>query len=406
MFNREEKEFIRNHRGEDADALALKMKNMPGFDKASVLRQLAGYRAALKKMPYILSYEDIVFPVSLSMEQCSSEKTAEYKAGVISGCFHSVAVMADLTGGFGVDFYFLSRKFGFAFFVEKNQELCAIAGHNFSVLNMKNVSIENCDGTDFLEHSKEKFDFLYLDPARRDKNGKKVVSISDCEPDLLKLLPLIGRKADAVMVKFSPMLDISKAISQIGEVIAGYNISLSVSQIHVVSVGGECKELIIYIDRGNTSHINCFCVDLRNGGRDYTDKFEYDCKSVCSYSESILSFLYEPNASLMKASGFGYLCEKYSCKKVGINSHLFTSDDFIRNFPGRSFSVENVLPYKSKLVKKVYPELKKANITVRNFPDNVNMIRKRLKFSEGGDIYIFATTLNDNIRVLAFCRKC
>ena len=388
--------FIREHRKDDVRALALKAKSYPDIDMNEAVTQIAGRQIAEKKIPSWADIDEIIYPKHLSMEQCSSEITAKYKATLVKG-----DILADLTAGFGVDCSFISRQFKHALYVERNKELCDIAKNNFRILGLNHIEIHNTDGMELLKEMPQ-VDCIFMDPARRDNNGSKTVAIQDCEPDITKIEKLLVEKSRISMIKLSPMLDIHNALKELQ----------FIHSLHIVSVNNECKELIIIIGNNSEStykeekDIKISCEQLVNNSNNQHFEFTYseEKKTEIEYTDSIGNYLYEPGASILKAGPFKLLSKRYGVKKLHPNSHLYTSDEII-DFPGRRFKVIDTSTFGKKELKAFLKDLEKANITIRNFPSNVADLRKKLKLKEGGDIYIFATTLANGDKVLIKCES-
>lgn len=383
--------FIEEHARADVRSLALQAKKYPGVDMAMAVVQIAGRQIAEAKIPSWYRVEGLLYPKHLSMEQCSSEATALYKAGLVEG-----ETFADLTGGFGIDCSFLSRKFKQADYVERQAELCELAGHNFPLLGL-NIGVHNEDGVDYLKRM-QPVDCLYLDPARRDGHGGKTVAISDCEPDVSALEELLVEKAKTVMVKLSPMLDLSLALKSLKHV----------QKVHIVSVNNECKELLLLLRKSAvSSEIKIHCEHIVNSceHQHYAFTFSEEHTSECPLARAVGNYLYEPNASILKAGAYRSLTQAYPVEKLHTSSHLYTSAHFIEDFPGRRFKVEKVSGFGKKELKEFMQGMEKANLTIRNFPSSVTELRKRLKLKEGGEDYLFATTLADESKVLIKCRK-
>ena len=383
--------FIEEHARADVRSLALQAKKYPGVDMAMAVVQIAGRQIAEAKIPSWYQVEGLLYPKHLSMEQCSSEATALYKMGLVEG-----ETFADLTGGFGIDCSFLSCKFMQADYVERQAELCELAGHNFPLLGL-NIGVHNEDGVDYLKRM-QPVDCLYLDPARRDGHGGKTVAISDCEPDVSALEELLVEKAKTVMVKLSPMLDLSLALKSLKHV----------QEVHIVSVNNECKELLLLLQKGAvSSDIKIHCEHIVNSceHQHYAFTLLEEHTSECPLAEAVGAYLYEPNASILKAGAYRSLTQAYPVEKLHASSHLYTSAHFIENFPGRRFKVEAVSGFGKKELKEFMQGMEKANLTIRNFPSSVAELRKRLKLKEGGEDYLFATTLADESKVLVKCRK-
>jgi hypothetical protein len=387
--------FIEENARADVRSLALQAKKYPKVDMAMAVVQIAGRQIAEAKVPTWYRTEGLLYPKHLSMEQCSSEATAIYKAGLVEG-----ETFADLTGGFGIDCSFLSRKFKKADYVERQAELCELAKHNFPLLGL-NIDVHNEDGVEYLKRM-QPVDCLFLDPARRDGHGGKTVAISDCEPDVSALEELLVEKARKVMVKLSPMLDLSLALKDLKHV----------CEVHIVSTDNECKELLLILQKETAStEVSIHCINslgALNGYRiyqEYAFTQEQERTSDCPLTHEVEAYLYEPNASIMKAGAYRSLTQAYPVKKLHPSSHLYVSPHFIEDFPGRKFQVEAVSGFGKKELKTFLQGMEKANLTIRNFPSSVAELRKRLKLKEGGDDYLFATTLADESKVIIKCKK-
>ena len=383
--------FIEENARADVRSLALQAKKYPLVDMAMAVVQIAGRQIAEAKVPSWYRTEGLLYPRHLSMEQCSSEATAIYKAGLVEG-----DSFADLTGGFGIDCSFLSRKFKQADYVERQAELCELAKHNFPLLGLS-IGVHNEDGVEYLKQM-QPVDCLFLDPARRDGHGGKTVAIADCEPDVSALEDLLVEKAKKVMVKLSPMLDLSLALKHLKYV----------REVHIVSVNNECKELLLILQKESaSSDITIHCEHIVNASEHQSFSFtqEQERTSDCPLATEVGAYLYEPNASILKAGAYRSLTQTYACKKLHASSHLYTSEQFIEDFPGRRFKVEAVSGFGKKELKEFLQGMEKANLTIRNFPSSVADLRKRLKLKEGGEDYLFATTLADESKVMIKCRK-
>lgn len=390
LISAETLQFIEMHVRDDIRSLALQAGKYPLVDMPMAVTQIAGRRIAEVKIPSWYRIPGLLYPPHLSMEQCSSEATALYKASLMEG-----ESFADLTGGFGIDCSFLSRKFKQADYVERQAELCELAKHNFPLLGL-DIGVHNEDGVDYLKRM-QPVDCIFLDPARRDGYGGKTVAISDCEPDVSFLEDLLVSKAKKVWVKLSPMLDLSLALKTLKHV----------SEVHVVSVGNECKELLLLLNGMHSGEIRIHTVNILSTGEyqrfSFTQKQEHD--AFCVQTSSLGKYLYEPNASILKAGAYKSLGEILSVHKLHPNSHLYTSDEYIQDFPGRRFKIEDVCSFSKKELKIFLDGVEKANLTIRNFPSSVADLRKRLKLKEGGEVYLFATTLTDERKVLVKCSR-
>lgn len=389
----ETQQFIREHQSDDIRALALQAKKYPNVDMPTAITQIAGRQTAAEKIPSWKEIEDIWYPKHLSLEQCSSEITARYKASLLQG-----ESLTDLTAGFGIDCSFLADGFKSATYVERQKELCEIAAHNFPILNLNHITVRNEDGVAYLQ-TMSPVDCIFLDPARRNEHGGKTVAISDCEPDVAELEELLLSKANRVMVKLSPMLDLSLALKELRHT----------QEVHILSVNNECKELLLLLGQEPPAEVPIHCVNLSTKGEQEEQHFvftrEQEQRSECTYTDALGNYLYEPNASLLKAGAFRSTATAYPVKKLHPNSHLYTSDTLISGFPGRIFRIVNQCSFNKKEIKESLADLKKANLTVRNFPATVAELRKRINLAEGGDTYLFASTLNNGQKILLRCEK-
>ena len=390
-------DFIRRHRSDDVRTLALQAARYPGVDVPWALTQIAGWQAARTKVPSWAACEGIVYPAHLPMEQCSSEVTARYKAALVAGLGGPHGTLADLTGGFGIDCAFLSEGFAHAAYVERQEALCQAARHNFALLCLTHIDVHCADSVEYLRQMPP-VDWLFLDPARSDGHGGKTVAIADCEPDVSALEPLLLEKASCVLVKLSPMLDLSQALHTLH----------SVGEAHIVSVAGECKELLLWLSRQASLHpddVPIRCVNLPADAAPFTFTRRQEQSLPCPLAEAPHAYLYEPNASLLKAGAFRSVACIYKVEKLHPNSHLYTSDEALPCFPGRMFCVDGWCGFGKKEVKALLDGVPRANLTVRNFPATVAELRRRLRLAEGGDVYVFATTLADGRKALIRCSK-
>lgn len=427
-------DFIRQHQEDDVRLLAFLGSKYPEVDMPFALDQIRGRKMARTKLPRWAGIEDIIYPPHISMEQCSSETTAMYKAELAARLlniqsrktpnpeneenskicefptesavgskfaknegtcdFHEEIDFVDLTGGFGVDFSYIAARLGVkAMYVERQAHLCEAAKENFERLGVENAEVKNGDGVEVL-HSLSHLSLLFIDPARRDDAGNKVVSLQDCTPDVTQLQDEMLEKADFIIIKLSPMLDWHRAVSELKHV----------REVHIVSTGNECKELLLVLSSKSEENasLKVYCVN-DNQVMSYPE----DDDSVVSIASdaSSIAYLYEPNASLMKAGCFGVISSQYGAKMLAKNSHLFVSQEPISDFPGRSFRIKAVSSFNKKELKRHLSGITKANIATRNFPLSVAELRKRLKLKDGGETYIFATTLSDESHVLVITEK-
>lgn len=386
-------DFIREHAEADVRQLALRKLKNPEVDLMYALEQIAGRQKARIKIPSWAVKDGMIYPPHLSMEQCSSEQTARYKAGIAG----KGELFVDLTAGFGVDTAFIAEGFRRVASVERQERLCQIAAENHKRLGLKQIEVICGDGIAYL-HQMSHADLLFMDPARRDAHGGRTYDISDCEPNVLELIGEMTEKADRVMLKLSPMLDWRKAV----EDLQSRKVSpVFVNEVHILSVANECKELLLIVTK-NEKPLRVYCVNN-------DDVFDYLAGQlrqpiICSRITKPC-FLYEPNASLMKAGCFGEISERYQLAQLDDNSHLFVADREIPDFPGRCFVVEQMTSMNKREMKQALAGITKANIAVRNFPLSVADLRKRLNIKDGGDVFIFATTVANQGHQLFICRK-
>lgn len=494
IMNQATLDFIRQHQDDDVRQLAFLGSKYPEVDMPFALDQIRGRKMARVKLPRWASIDGIIYPPHISMEQCSSEQTALYKAELAArllglspsssengekkekesenasnlhlseicefagkgavdsefakneatckkqqilteskenvneikeepheGDFSEETGFVDLTGGFGVDFSYIASRLGMkSMYVERQTHLCEAAKENFGRLGLKNAIVKNGDGIEVLHSFASKKDdaasdslgitedqsqsllktnlglkLIFIDPARRDDAGNKVVSLKDCTPDVTLLQEEMLSKADYVIIKLSPMLDWHRAISELSHV----------REVHIISVNNECKELLLVLSARNMGNLRIYCV---NDAQSFVcDELDMESSSVkiAPFTLEEMQYLYEPNASLMKAGCFGVLSERYDARMLSKNSHLFVSREPIAVFPGRSFRIIAVSSFNKKELKRHLSGITKANIATRNFPLSVAELRKRLKLKDGGETYIFATTLSDESHVLVITEK-
>lgn len=391
-------QFIEKYKESDIRSLALK-KVPEGVNALWCLRQIEGYQLAKKKLPRWASLSGLWYPPRLSMEQCSSELTAQYKADILSRLLsegkHS---MIDLTGGFGVDFSYMAQGFQKAYYVERQEVLCDAARHNLPLLGLPYAYIINKECTEVISGN-DNYDVIFLDPARRDDAGKKTVAIKDCTPDITTLQDTLLLHSRYVMVKLSPMLDISQALRSLRNVI----------EVHVISVKGECKELLLLLARESiTNTITTYCANLS------TKEPTFICKGndmdITYADPSIGMQLYEPNASIMKAGVQNTFAREYGLQKLHPQSNLFvgkeqTTNETGKALPARQFNIIGIYDFSKTSLKELQRDINKANITIRNFPSSVAELRKRLKIKDGGEDYLFVTTLRDDRHIILRCRR-
>ena len=400
-------QFVRAHRDENVRELALHAGRDGELDLPQALDQIAGWQTARTKLPRWAACESIVYPPHISMEQCSSQSTAEYKTQVAKRLVAQAdsASLVDLTGGFGVDCSYMALGFASATYVERQTHLCELAEHNMAALGLPQVTIINDDAEHYLDVMPEAT-LIFVDPARRDEHGSRTYAIGDCTPNVLCLLEKLLAKAPHVMVKLSPMLDWHQTVADFD----GH-----VSEVHIVSVSDECKELLLVIGRQRCPSPHVWCVndgqmldfDADTAAAPHPNRDEHDdlLFACASSGERPPSYLYEPNASVMKAGCFTLLEEQFSARQVSANSHLFVCRKPAHNFPGRAFVIEGVTTMNKHSLRRTLGDLTQANITVRNFPMSVNALRAKLKLKDGGDTYLFATTDRRGNHLIIRARK-
>ena len=395
-------EFIKQHRHDDVRALALR-KAEEGVDIKWCLQQIEGWQKACEKLPQWAEVDGLWYPPALSMEQCSSEHTAEYKKSVVSRLLPDASerlCFTDLTGGYGIDFSYMASLFAESCYVERNAELCRVAEHNFKVLSLAGAKVVCADSTEFLCQRIAPCNLIYLDPARRDDVGRKTVAIADCTPDVVQLQDRLMEVSRYAMVKLSPMLDISAALSVLEHV----------CEVHVVSVKGECKELLFVLDKLYEGQPVYYAVNLGLSDQVFTCTHEEKNSALLRVaSEHVASAsatcIYEPHASILKAGLQDVLCERYAVEKLHPMSNLFVSSSPVLDFPGRGFEIVSSCGFGKKDLRAMLAGVTKANITARNFPTSVAELRKKLRLAEGGDVYLFATTVADGSHRLIRCIK-
>jgi len=350
------------------------------------LTQIEGRQLTAAKIPSWEQRDDLIFPPRLALEQCSSEETARYKATLLSG-----NSFVDLTGGFGVDFAFIAPNFKKAVYIEQKKDLCEIARHNWKILGLDSVSVENIDCVEYLKNMSP-VDVIFIDPARRSISGKKTIAIENAEPNILEINDLMLEKSSTILIKLSPMLDISQSWKKLKQV----------AEVHVVGVDNECKELLFLLKQQQVQEPQIHCVNIISNEKIEKISFYHSEEKNCpvEYTSKIEEYLYEPNVTLLKAGFFKMLAQLYPVQKLHPDSHLYTSKKLVPDFPGRTFKVDGFSSFNKKELKHLLHDISKANLTVRNFPIGVEDLRKKLRISDGGEVFLFATTLADGKRVL------
>lgn len=381
----EVQEFLQKHYMQDAGAVALKGSPFPLISSQELARQLAGKKKAAKKLPSWFNTRGIIYPPAVNLEQTSSEATARYKASLVQGSW-----LADLTGGWGVDSYFFSRRVNKVWHIEKEAALSELATHNLRIMGAIATEFVCGDSIEFLRNTLEPFDWIYIDPSRRSDAGSRVFRLEDCVPNVVAQLDLLRSKSRNLLIKTAPLLDIQAGLRELSPV----------REIHIVAVGNEVKELLWILGEA-TEPVK---VKTLNMTTHQTQCFEAPWDDTLETPLGTPErYLYEPNAAIMKSGLFDSLANRYQLKKLHPNSHLFTSDHLME-FPGRRFVITEQLPYNKKRIKKILGG-SKAHVSTRNFPLEVASLRKELKIKDGGDTYLFFTTLSPDDRVVLVCEK-
>lgn len=379
-------EFIIQNTGADIKKLALQKNPFPEVDYISILNQIEARTKAKEKLPTWFKTKNIIYPSKISVEQTSSEKTAAYKTSLISG-----KTLIDLTGGFGVDDYYFSKQFESVTHCEINEDLSAVVNHNFEQLKVGNCNFYSGDSQHYLENSNQKWDWIYIDPSRRNDAKGKVFMLKDCLPNVPELLDFYFEKSDSLLIKTAPLLDISAGLSELK----------NVKNIHIVALENEVKELLFEIHKNYSGNITIKTANLL---KEKTETFDFVLSDLNhAFYHLPQKFLYEPNAAIMKSGGFDEVSHLFHINKLHKHSHLYTSDELI-DFPGRSFEIEKAISY-SKNEIKIELLNQQANVTTRNFPETVENIRKKWKIKNGGNLYCFFTTDKNDNKIVLICRK-
>ena len=380
------KRFINNNLNKDINTLALKKNPFPDYEWSWVLNQIQAKQKAEKKLPTWFVNDGVIFPSTLSVEQTSSETLAKFKADLISG-----ENLIDLTGGFGVDDFYFAKRFKKVVHCEFQEDLSKIVQHNFKVLNADTIETISGDSISYLQNSTEEFDWIYIDPARRDDKKTKVFLLKDCTPNVVELHEFLFEKSDNILIKVAPLLDISSILNELS----------NVKTIYAIGLHNEVKELLIILQKDFTDQAELIAVNISNDGTIHQDTFSL-IDADNSQLSTPLNYLYEPFSSYLKLGAYNSIAVKFNVSKLHKHSHLYTSNELI-DFPGRSFKIEQIVSYNKKDIK--FLENTKCNITTRNFPLKVEEIRKKHKIKDGGDLYAFFTTDLNNDKIVVICKK-
>lgn len=384
----EVQKFINDNQNSDITKIILKKSPFQGITSSELASQIEGKYKSKSKLPTWYATENILFPSKLSLEQASSEQTAKYKSSLVEGN------LLDATGGFGVDDFYFANTCKSVIHCELQEELSEIVAHNSEVFKKANIFCINQNSFEYLKNNNSFFDVIYIDPARRNNNKDKVFLLKDCEPDVPSSLDFLWNYTRTILLKVSPMLDISTAIRELS----------FVKEIHIVAINNEVKELLFLLKKNDI--IEDVFIKNINIRKEKVDVFSYylseNEKKIESYG-LLFPYLYEPNASIMKSGAFSILSNKYNIVKLAKNSHLFSGSEFISDFQGRVFTIQKVVPFNKIFQKEI--KNSKANITTRNFPISVEKLRNQLKINDGGDLYLFFTTNKENEKIVIFCNK-
>ena len=408
LAKREILAFARAHQDEDTARLLLSAARYPHIDMPAAVQQIEGLRAAQEKWPSLLECEEFLYPPRLNREQASSEETAAHKvyvAGELCGEEAFISV-ADLTGGMGVDSIAFAQRARFVNplrtqvlthvdYVERSEKLCTLMEHNRKVLGLENISVHCGDSMQWLAACDRLYDIIFIDPARRSASGRKVAAFEDCEPNILQHIDMIRSHCHWLMVKASPMIDIDLACRQLGDV----------AEVHIVSVKGECKELLFLCGEHDGETV-IHCVARNRPGEFYNADFTRSEEAAAAgrYCAAVGKYLYEPDAALMKGGPFNLIGHWWDLDKLAPNTHLYTSPSLLPDFPGRIFEVLQEVPINRKALKEFLPG-GKAHVVVRNFPAEAAVLQKQLGLKEGGDLFVIATTVGRR-RTGFLCRFC
>jgi len=389
-FSPDEIKYLVAHENEDPNRLLLQASRYPHLPVPLLVQHIRARQKIKNKLPTWYQHPQVRYPAIVSVEQSSSEKTAAFKAELMSG-----NLLLDLTGGLGIDSCFFADKFKNVIYLERQPELVEIAAHNARVLGKTNIEFRQGEAQAFLNDFTSQADWIYLDPARRDEANRKVFNLSDCEPDVVQLLPTLLAKGKNILLKTSPMLDISQAVGQLG----------SVQKVYIVAVDNECKEVLYHVAASKNPNLLIETINLQAGANQQRFTFDYEAEENAPVTYTLpQTYIYEPNAAILKAGGFKSLANHFELNKLHRNSHLYTSENLMPDFPGRIFKLKTTSRYQKKELASYLPDLK-ANITVRNFPDSVAAIRKKTGLKEGSDTYLFATTDLNAKPIILICEK-
>ena len=386
ILQKDIQDFITQNLNTDSSKLALKKNPFPAINYSIIINQIVAKKKAKEKLITWFSTANIIYPEKISIEQTSSESTANYKSSLVSG-----EKLIDCTGGFGIDDYYFSKQFKTVIHCELNADLSQIVKHNCEVLKVSNIECYQGDSTEILKQLNQKFDCIYIDPSRRNDAKGKVFMLADCLPNVVDLQDFYYQFTNTILIKTAPILDLQAGLLELK----------NVAQIHIVAVDNEVKELLWKIEKNFNESPEIIAVNLEKEKQTIT-KIE-SSKSYSARYSLPKNYLYEPNASLMKSGGFEAVSELFAVNKLHQHSHLYTADEII-DFPGRKFQIDAVVPYQKKEIAQ-YIQNKKMNVSTRNFPIKPEEIKKKHKIQDGGTIYAFFTTNLNNEKIILLCIK-
>ena len=387
LLHKEVQDYITENFDKEIAQLSLQGSPFEDVSTQELAVQLIGKKKAQKKLPSWFNTTGVLYPPSLNLEQTSSEKTAAYKASFTKG-----KRMADLTGGFGVDSYYFSKNFDELVHCELNASLSELVAHNAGLLGVTNMEAYEGDGIEYLRESEQDFDWIFIDPSRRDDAGGRVFQLSDCLPDVPEHLDLLLQKGKRVLMKTSPLLDLQSGIRSLKQ---------KVKEIHIVAVKNEVKELLWFLEKDTFEEVTIKTINFKESGNEqYENLFQ---KQIEIAYGSPLKYLYEPNAAILKSGLFTSIAADFGLTKLHPNSHLYTSEELV-SFPGRTFEILQTLPYSRKRLKRSL-KFTKAHLSTRNFPESVANLRKLLKLQDGGEHYLFFTTTQPSDKIVLICKK-
>ncbi len=387
ILNIENQEFIDLHLEEDISKLLFKKYSDTSVDIKLLIEQIEAKKRCRTKLPTWFHSTSIIYPNKLNIEQTSSEITANYKANLING-----SSLVDLTGGFGVDSYYFSKYVDSVTHCEIDSNLSEIVKHNLHELGVKNIQCINENGITYLEKTDLTLDWIYVDPSRRHESKGKVFFLNDCLPNVPKHLDLLFSKSNNILIKTSPLLDISVGINELNHV----------KSVHIIAVKNEVKELLWILENGYNGPIDITAANIKKEQKDvFSFNLTEESNKQAPYAQP-LTYLFEPNSAILKAGAFNSLAIQFNLFKLQKHTHLYTSEHLIQ-FPGRAFKIEKVVPYNKKELKEL--NITQANVSIRNFPETVQQIRKKFKIKDGGNTYLFFTTNDDNNRIVIVCKK-